>query len=729
MATKGRKTSKKTISRKAEKVQIEAQIVDLDREEESPALEAYAFSSSGRLLSRTRIDNGKAAGLDIPTGKEPGKVRVLVGPQLDVDESELLPSLIRLKATERMIKPGLADRILIPIDPIQWHCWLRFCSVRGTLVKKVNVGDTQSEFPVCDAEVEIYEVDPLWQILPRIPDHILDRLRETIRHPIPDPDPGPFLPNVPIPGAGGRFEPVFRAEKRENASILGRASDSADRTLRQFQFTGNEQQLVSREEASAALRGAMEQPELVRAASISNAAFRKALIAHPIVVRPLLCFIWPAAVTTQLITTTTTDECGHFRAIFYRGCSSDIPDLYFKAYRRLGFFRIPIYAPTPIACYTYWNYVCGTEVKLVTTSPFAKVCPPCSPVIAPSHWVLAMAVGNTSVARLHGVGSALPATADNLGLLETGAPWGGYLRFRFEFDHDLRTDLNVRYYQASWRKAGTSNPFVPMTDAQLRHYMKEDGPDDFSIESYSLGPRTVGSTDNLFEIPPAAPPGWPDSQWITADAVIDSSSASFNSQDYAPAAEAGLYDIRLELFDDNGNKVNANTLGISYRIPTSTDLTDTIETEDAASMGLVTSDGSLQFVMRIDNNDCSGSIGAMELGSQSIAGSECGVLEYASGTDTVRVPFTATHPNGFATYNFKVVKGLAVVPGSGSSGPVGPPPGERDVTLTADELLGACTTAGFAADLDIYATATNGWSRQQQYDARPLPRPFVLTPE
>ncbi|MEM7054376.1 MAG: hypothetical protein AAF446_07480 [Pseudomonadota bacterium] len=529
MATNRSKTSKKSTNKKTGKIQIEAQVVDVDREEGSPTLEAYAFSSSGKLLSRTKIDNGKAAGLNIPTGKEPGKVRVLVGPQLEVDEPELLSSLIRLKATERMIKPGLADRVLIPIDPIQWRCWLRFCTVRGTLVKNVSVGDTLSEFPVCDAEVEIYEVDQVWQILPRIPEHILERLRDVIRHPIPDPNPDPFLPNHPIPGTAGRFERIINTEKFEAASILGRAGDAEDKTLKQFRFTGNEQQLVSREEASAALRGVMEQPELVRAASISNAAFRKALIDHPIVVRPLLCFIWPAAVTTQLITTTTTDECGHFRAVFLRGCSSDIPDLYFKAYRRIGFFRIPIYAPTPIACHTYWNYVCGTEVKLVTTSPFAKICPPCPPVIAPSHWVLAMAVGNTSVARLHGVGSALPTTSDNLGLLETGAPWGGYLRFRFEFDHDLRTDLNVRYYQASWRKAGTSNPFVPMTDSQLRHYMKEDGPDDFSIESYSLGPHTVGSTDNLFEIPPDAPPGWPDSQWITADAVVNCTSLSNNS--------------------------------------------------------------------------------------------------------------------------------------------------------------------------------------------------------
>ncbi len=729
MATKRRKTGKKAAGKKGLSVQIEAQIVDVGPEGESPLLAAYAFSSGGRLIGRSDVEAGKAVRLELRASGEPGEVRVLVGPRLDLEDAELLSALIRLEAAERMIRPERLDRLVVPIDRIQWHCWLRFCVVRGTLVKRVNTGDTSAEFPVCGAEVEIYEVDPLPLILPRIPDYILEHLREIIRFPLPDPSPDPFLCRPPTLGPFDRLDQLIQAGEYEDAETLERASQSEKRPLRQFQFTGQEQRIVGRQEAAAAFRGVMDQPELVRAASIGSSALREAMIAHPNVVRPLLCFLWPAAVTTKRIATVTTDQCGHFRAIFYRGCSSDIPDLYFKAYRRIAFWRIPIYTPTPIACHTRWNYVCGSEVKLVTTSPFAKVCPPCSPVIAPSHWVLAMAVGNTSLARLHGVGSELSATAQNLGLLDNGAPWGGYLRFRFEFDHDLRTDLGVRYYRVFWRKAGSGNPYVPMSDSQLRHYMREDGPDDFSIEPYALGPRTVTGTANLFEIPPAAPPGWPNSQWVVADAVVNGSSASFDSAEFAPAAESGLYQIRLELFDTDGTKVNANALGISYRIPATTDLTDTIPTDDAAAMGLVTSDGSLRFLLRIDNHACTGSIEAAQLGSQSVASDECGVLEYASSTETVDLPFTASHPNGFATYQFKVVKGLSVVPGSQNSGPVGAPPGAREVSLTTGELLGACTTAGFAADLRVEAMATNGWSRQRQYDVHPLPRPFVLTPE
>lgn len=84
----------------------------------------------------------------------------------------------------------------------------------------------------------------------------------------------------------------------------------------------------------------------------------------------------------------------------------DTPDLYFKAYRAIGFFKIPIYAPTPVGCHTRWNYRCGTEVVLYTTSPWARTCAPCPPVEAPDNWVLVMAIGNLSLANIRGASLA-----------------------------------------------------------------------------------------------------------------------------------------------------------------------------------------------------------------------------------------------------------------------------------------------------------------------------------
>src|SRR4029453_1207520 len=86
------------------------------------------------------------------------------------------------------------------------------------------------------------------------------------------------------------------------------------------------------------------------AKSASTQQFRQALIARPEIARLLICRFYPHFVTMQLVATAVTDECGHFRTSFFRGCHNpDQPDLYFKARQRIfGFFDITILAPTPI---------------------------------------------------------------------------------------------------------------------------------------------------------------------------------------------------------------------------------------------------------------------------------------------------------------------------------------------------------------------------------------------
>ncbi len=729
------------------RVHVEAEALDVREGEQHPALAAYAFGSSGRLLAQADLKPGAGVLLSIPQGAEPDEVRLLVGLQSETkDEGELLSHLIRVGAAERMLRPADLDanaKLHVPIDRSRWWCWLRgLCVVPGTLVKRVVSGGVSIELPVCGAEIEVYEVDPVPVIVHRIPDAILDRLRDVILRPRPPwppwPPEDPFGGIVPRPGPGPDPAPFLAVERAGEApfalqshALAGDPSSSADAVSagvlaegegeRLFRFAGAEVRGPDPGEARAALHAVAEEPALQRAAFAGTAALREALVARPELVRPLLCFLWPPAVTTQLVARATTDDCGHFRAIFSRGCSSDVPDLYFKAFRRLGFWRVPIYEPTPIACHTRWNYACGTEVQLVTTSPWAHTCPPCPPVIAPRHWVLAMAVGNTSLASIRGTSTALAPTTNggNIGLTGTGAPWGGSLHLRFEFDNTLRTDLNVRYYRLRWRKAGSGNPFVDIATTELRHYGHWLG-SAFQIEPYKLGPQPVGGTANLYEIPPALPPI---GQWVIADAVVDTSSGTFLSASFAPPAEAGLYEFELALFDGAGAAVNATTAGISFRIPETTDLTATIPTADAAALGLVAA-GRLFFTLHVDNNACSASIGAPLLNGG--AADACGVLHWGSSADVVSLPFAASHPNGFATFSFGVRRGVTDV--LTDSGAVGAPPGSHLLTPTAGALLGNCPIAGFAEWLDVDALATDGWSRLSGYDADDL-RAFVLAPE
>jgi hypothetical protein len=101
-------------------------------------------------------------------------------------------------------------------------------------------------------------------------------------------------------------------------------------------------------------------------------------------------------------------------------------------------------------------------------------------------------------------------------------------------------------------------------------------------------------------------------------------------------------------------------------------------------------------------------------------------LKYQPGpAGSVVMAFTATHPNGFATYSFSLIKGVNPLTPPSTGGPVLPPP--PTPTDTAAHLLGTCKTAGFAEYLYVATTAINGESRQSQYDAS-VAVAFVLTP-
>ena len=735
-------------------VRIEVDVLGVIDQEQAPALFAYAFSQSGRLLSRTELKGGKAD-VSTPSTKEPEAVRVLIGPPIDrEDHGEVLSTLIRLGAQERLVRPDQRGAILhFPIDRDIWRCWLRFCVVRGTLLKRVVTGGLTVDLPVCGAEVEIYEVDPIRIILPKIPDLVLDRIRDRIRKPGPPPPPEdrfphgvPFPPLPPGPGPdptpflgaaafstsvaaasgamAGAAAANVRALQHAEAEEAGdeRASDGKERA---FNFTSGEPTTVDQQEVTASLQALAEAPEIRSAASVSLGAFKSALLARPDLLRPVLCWLYPAAVSTQLVATATTDDCGHFRARIFTGCTSDTPDLYFKAYRRIAFFRIEIFGPLPISCHTWWDYACGSEVTLYTTSPFALTCPPCKPVVAPPHWVLAMAVGNTSLAAVRGTSVALQPTtnASNIGLTSGGAPFGGYIRLRFEFDNTLRTDLSVKYYRVRWRKIGSGNGFVDLTEDVWRHFAHMVGTT-LMIEPYRLGPQPVGGSVNLYEIPPALPPS---GQWSIPDAVVDTTSAAFTSASLAPAGGGeGDYQFELTLFDAAGTAVNANSLGINYVVPTTLDLTATIPTANAASLGLVTASGRLVYRLHVDNNACAAALQPPDLNG-SLSADPCGLLRYHAG-DSVTLHWTASHPHQFATFAHAVVEGATPLPAPFStSGIVTPAPGTHNDTHTVAALLGACTIAGFAETVSVYAMATDGWSRQSQYD-RHVIQAFALAP-
>jgi hypothetical protein len=680
---------------------------------EKPKGVAYAFSAGGKLLDRESLDAKGTAVLSFPASEEPQSVRVLVGPEAGKEEIQVT-ELTRRGAAGRRIRvepKELNPSLEIDVIPDHWRCWLLgLCFVRGRLLKRVEREGIPVDLPVCHATVEVYEVDPLFLVIPRLPEYVIEGIRDFIvREPfppippefperIPEPFPPPPSPGPFPPGPGFRSRAAALPQAAAAALQAGAAATSAD-----FQF-------------------------LVKNATLPQ--LRQIFAKNVDLLRPILCALYPRFVTKQLVATATTDECGRFQTFFFKGCNNpDTPDLYFIAKQRLfGFFNLTIYEPTPVACHTFWDYSCGSEITLYTSHPLAMTCSPCPSVNAPNNWVLAMAVGNLPLSRIYGSSIPLQATTtpDNKGLTDGGAPFGGLLRLRLEFDNSLRETLGVKYYRVSYRK-GTAGAFTPLSGSVVRHYTLEIG-GDLVLKVYPLGPFVVGAQANLFEIPPALPP---EGQWSFPDLLEDLTSAKFPTSDLAPAAEHGKYQLKVDLFDAAGTLLNIAAKGIVYRVPAVTDLSGDIDTDDAAGLGLVfddDGDGKNSFIMtlHVDNNECTAAIAAPTLDGTP-AGDDCGVLEYdPDSPGSVTMNYTASHPQGFATYRFVLYRGVNPLTPPTTSGPVGS--GSFSTTQTVPYLLGSCRVAGYSENVDVWASATDGWSRLSRYDDHAV-RAFVLAPQ
>jgi hypothetical protein len=612
--------------------------------------------------------------------------------------------------------------------------------------------------PVCDATVEIYEVDSIPVLIPKLPDEAIENIRDVIINPPPPPppDPWPFRdlslsrdfvqPPLPIViGEDRRAESLMLQERAHEGIHFSRiaSTPTAAKVANIGTTTMGEDMQTLRDLAN----------------STNTTQFRQVLVDQAALVKHIICLLPYGTIHMDLVTTANTDQCGKFKALFFHGCyNPDTPDLYFKVKQKIFKYFPPftIYAPTPISCHTFWNYQCGKqEVTLYVTNPFAIACPPCPDVSAPLNWVLFIAIGNLPLSRIRGTSMSLAGTTtpDNLGLTEGDAPFGELLRPRLEFDNSLRDDLGVKYYQVSYRK-GTSGPFTPLTASINRHYTHEVG-GDLILEAYNLGPKVVGSAANLFEIPPALPPV---GQWSIPDAVDDTASGKFQTLGQAPLEDPGepwtmkgIYQLKVDLYDETGNLVDPDALNIKFRVPTSTDFSGTIYTEDASNSslgnggmdpgtGLVRDDDgdgkkSMIIALYVDNSVCKAEIPAPKLNG-SPASDQCGVMTYdPAAPGSVEITYKAEHPSGvgtqgFATFSFELIRGenaLTLPPSIPKSGRTPIPTATLSSTHSVTDLLGSCTVAGFAEHLHVWAMATTGWRRCHEYDAAAV-RAFVLAP-
>ena len=157
----------------------------------------------------------------------------------------------------------------------------------------------------------------------------------------------------------------------------------------------------------------------------------------------------------------------------------------------------------------------------------------------------------------------------------------------------------------------------------------------------------------------------------------------------------------------------------------STDLSNALHTiiVEFVDGGGLPKETSTPLTILVDNQRCVAALGTPTL--KGSGANQCGVLKYtAKNNDLVIMPYVASHPKGFGTFEFELIKGVSLaIPVI--SGPVSA--AASPVTATVATLLGSCDVAGYAELLYVWATANSGWSRQSQYDASAAIA-FVLAP-
>lgn len=684
-------------------INVQANLQGVTDKSERPEVWAYAFTRDGSLLDHGALDAHGRGTLHVAASSGARALRLVIGPRPAEKEKEArLSELIRRGAREKLVRLDPKGRIpeaVFEVPSIHWSCWiLNLCFVPGTLYKRVKIGGQYVNYPVCGATVEVYEVDPIFIVVPKLPDSLLDKLRHIVERqpPIvgphgPGPDPGPLKRLLPVPPNPG--DPA-----------IGEAH------LLSLNFPA----------------------DLQIAATLGNRfQFEQALILHADITRYLLCILHPPFVTKQLVATAETDECGHFLAVFSRGCNNaDTPDLYFKATQDFGFFSIPIYEPKPVGCYTYWDYPCGTEVTLYTTSMWAWTCTPCRPIDATGNWAAFVSIGNTSLASIRGAGTAPSSGPSDDGHTTDGRPFGGFLRPRIEVSEKLNGI--AKYYRVRWRK-GTSGTFVPLPPGNsVTHYYRHDVAGNPAWSPYVLGPQAIGAEPDLYEIPfeSVAPAGvWdapPDDirEHFTSVKMPSETIAPGQTFDGAGNLQGtdvgGIYQLALELFDASGNIVPKSS--IHFVVPTDEDLSGTIHTIDAPTI-----EGNAMVVtLHIDNNRCFALLDPPAIGTVT---SEpcCGTLPYDDPSSAVTMSFVAKHPNGYETHSFRLTRGATDLTVPQSS----------PVVMTVHDLLTNerpagctvdCTVAGFAETLVVSSTATDGWNSDLGFGDSDV-RAFVLQPK
>lgn len=723
--------------------------VKFESKPETPIrLKAYLFTRKGRLIETANVVNDQ---LTFRTqSSRPGEYRILLAPQTegfdDTDSPEQL--LHARKAYEpviKMAKKGQFEINSIPGIYLKW--WMKKkCRVNGRVTKQFNIHGVVQEKGLCRVRVHICEVDKIRILIDRIPDKIIKLVPEIILNPgipfpIPVPDPEPYAGRSPMPDFSGSFRKISNPAAPDAPARM-RANVSA-----------------SKADAAASLQKIIGNSEIASTLMLKDVSgIREAIVRHFDLFHPIFCgikWLWPYLYRCDELKVVYTDENGNFETDIYYSIFGDHPDLYFWVEALIDGVWTTVYKPGK-ACNTYWNYFCGSMVNIRVTDP--RVVWQCEESL-PGQIVWIKTVGHgTSVSHIqqdNSTGVPIQGVAMNrIGLSDKLEPVGNFRRpfgknlyFIVQFSSGLPSNA-YKYYRWSYKKTHNADLAVnagiwktlnnPVSKPYTYEFIDGGGDLHFDVKYFNLGPISAGSENDLFLIPPDSPYESPvnatenNAHWDqnTVSVVFDS------------ALEGdGLYEFKLELFNNAGNKIT-NIPNQMFQVPHYNTFAPSVNAplQNLVNPEFGNCDG-FYMKMRIDNSECQAEIYKVKVDGVETNPTCCGFVRYGAGSG-IELSFRAFHPNNFADFSFAVQKGtcsdIAQTSATNVSGMVIADANGyvRDAasiytkSFSVNDLLGLCTLEGkaaFAEHLYLNALATDGNNEIDAFDTQALAA-FALEP-
>jgi len=691
-----------------------------------PTTQAYLFDRAGRLVDVKSVGKEQVT-FEINLNQ---RYQVMVGPHLvattEQPPADLLAQLTKAKAIMKDYIPelGLASLSFTLFPPI-WICWFPTCiPVYGTVRKLLNPGYA----PICTGTVQIFQVD-LACTLDSFTFFDLTTLRDRLVQ----------LLRVPFSGVAQNVDVRRTNTPNLKANLAATA---------QFSNTTPAPANLAFATASAGTSAFSLEQVTATLSVLDGTALKQFLVQQKLLFWPYWCELIPdGAFCWQELGEVPLQSDGSFFAEVCFWCPDDFPDLYFEVVQNIDGITREIYDPQ-IACSTYYNYDGSSPVDIIVEDPNAVACQPNPNPGPPYLYVWPTGIGNEDLGNIDGL-----ETGFGTGLLPGSAPgedrpFGGTLSLQMQFDPNLQGN-NIQYYRWSYMFDGDSG-FTPINATVVHRYMTFTvlpGPVfEIHLNPVTLGPQLVGGNPSLFAIPD------PNLDWIDINDPVDRPFAYFDSTGGVTPRRSGMCTLMLEMFDNAGNFVPCNntrgtsTLGdqpsdpatpgaFTYILPQVGGPPNTFTNAPTPN---ITDDGRLIFRIRVDNNATDAELTGVSTPLGSTDNDPCGFLHYNLGSDPVTIDYVAFHPNNFLDWYLRVSRGLSGVVAGIPSVPPAPPspvpnntssgsPGSPAAFInSASALLGTCTQAAFAVNLDCYARATDGYSRQSQYD-RSATIAFALT--